>query len=134
MRNPETAARLSEAMAISNMTAKELSDKSGVSESSISQYLHGLFAPRNKTAAKLADVLHVNPMWLMGFDVPMEIPEPQLTGYPHVDFGDSSEKTVQSVRRLLTLATLLNDYGMEKLQERAEELTEMNKYRKDGDD
>ena len=130
MRNPETAARLSEAMAISNMTAKELSDKSGVSESSISQYLHGLFSPRNKTAAKLADVLHVNPMWLMGFDVPMEIPEPQLTGYPHVDFGDSSE---QSVRRLLTLATLLNDYGMEKLQERAEELTEMNKYRKDGD-
>lgn len=76
MRNPETAKRLSEAMNRKKMTAKELSDKSGVSESSISQYLHGLFAPRNKTAAKLADVLQVNPMWLMGFDVKMEVPDP----------------------------------------------------------
>lgn len=72
MRNPETAKRLLEAMNKNKMTAKELSDKSSVSESSISQYLHGLFAPKNKTAAKLANVLHVNPMWLMGFDVPME--------------------------------------------------------------
>ena len=74
MRNPETAKRLSEAMNRMNLTAKELSDKSGVSESSISQYLHGLFAPKNKTAAKLADVLCVNPMWLMGFDVGMAPP------------------------------------------------------------
>ena len=74
MRNPETAKRLSEAMSRKNLTAKELSDKSGVSESSISQYLHGLFAPKNKTAAKLADVLCVNPMWLMGFDVAMAPP------------------------------------------------------------
>lgn len=75
MRNPETAKRLLEAMNKNKMTAKELSDKSSVSESSISQYLHGLFAPKNKTAAKLANVLHVNPMWLMGFDVPMEEPK-----------------------------------------------------------
>lgn len=74
MRNPETAKRLSEAMNRKKLTAKELSDMSGVSESSISQYLHGLFAPKNKTAAKLADVLCVNPMWLMGFDVAMAPP------------------------------------------------------------
>ena len=71
MRNPETAKRLADAMNMKKMSAKELSDKSGVSESSISQYLHGLFAPRNRTAAKLASVLEVNPMWLMGFDVDM---------------------------------------------------------------
>lgn len=70
MKNEETAKRLKFAMAAHKLTAKQLSDKSGVSEPSISQYLHGTFAPKNKTAAKLAKVLHVNPMWLMGFDVP----------------------------------------------------------------
>ena len=71
MKNEETAKRLKQAMDNKNLTAKQLSDKSGVSEPSISQYIHGTFAPRNKTAAKLAKVLQVNPMWLMGFDVPM---------------------------------------------------------------
>ncbi len=70
MKNEETAKRLKFAMDAHKLTAKQLSDKSGVSEPSISQYLHGTFAPKNKTAAKLAKVLHVNPMWLMGFDVP----------------------------------------------------------------
>jgi transcriptional regulator with XRE-family HTH domain len=70
MKNEETAKRLKFAMDACKLTAKQLSDKSGVSEPSISQYLHGTFAPKNKTAAKLAKVLHVNPMWLMGFDVP----------------------------------------------------------------
>ena len=70
MKNEETAKRLKFAMAAHKLTAKQLSDKSGVSEPSISQYLHGTFAPKNQTAAKLAKVLHVNPMWLMGFDVP----------------------------------------------------------------
>ena len=74
MKNEETAKRLKFAMDANKLTAKQLSDKSGVSEPSISQYVHGTFAPRNKTAAKLAKVLQVNPMWLMGFDVPMVDP------------------------------------------------------------
>ena len=74
MKNEETAKRLKLAMDNKNLTAKQLSDKSGVSEPSISQYVHGTFAPRNKTAAKLAKILQVNPMWLMGFDVPMTDP------------------------------------------------------------
>lgn len=74
MKNEETAKRLKLAMDYKNLTAKQLSDKSGVSEPSISQYVHGTFAPRNKTAAKLAKILQVNPMWLMGFDVPMTDP------------------------------------------------------------
>ena len=72
MKNEETAKRLKLAMDNKNLTAKQLSDKPGVSEPSISQYVHGTFAPRNQTAAKLAKILQVNPMWLMGFDVPME--------------------------------------------------------------
>lgn len=71
MKNPETAKRLKEALSLAGITAKQLSDKSGVSQSSISQYTHGTYIPNNVTAAKMAEVLNVSPVWLMGFDVPM---------------------------------------------------------------
>lgn len=55
------------------MSAQDLSTKSGVSKASISQYLSGLYTPKNTSAKKLADVFNVNPAWIMGLDVPMEI-------------------------------------------------------------
>ncbi len=67
-----TAQRLREAMNDANMNATFLSAKSKVSKSSISQYLHGLQSPSNITAAALAKVLDVDPVWLMGFDVSKE--------------------------------------------------------------
>lgn len=51
MKNEETAKRLKLAMDNKNLTAKQLSDKSGVSEPSISQYVHGTFAPKNKKSS-----------------------------------------------------------------------------------
>lgn len=63
--------RLKQALKQTGMNQQELSEKSGVSKASISQYIHGRFAPSNVTACKLGDVLNVNPAWLMGFDVPM---------------------------------------------------------------
>ena len=50
------------------LSPQELADKSGVSKSSISLYLHGYNEPKTKNAKKMADVLGVNPMYLMGFD------------------------------------------------------------------
>lgn len=55
------------------MSAQDLSTKSGVSKASISQYLSGLYTPKNTSAKKIADVFNVNPAWIMGLDVPMEI-------------------------------------------------------------
>ena len=121
MRNPETAQRLLEAMNRKNMTAKQLSDKSGVSEPSISQYIHGLFAPRNKTAAKLADVLNVNPMWLMGFDVPMKEQPKAPTDFSSILVGTdvsnadfvmdmdllSRDMTVEQMDNILTFAKFI---------------------------
>lgn len=66
-----TARRLKEAMDNANMTASELAEKSKVSKSSISQYCHAVQSPSNLSATAMAQVLNVNPMWLMGFDVPM---------------------------------------------------------------
>lgn len=71
MKNEITAKRLSLALSNLNMKPQELADKSGVSKASISQYVNGSHAPSNISSGKMASVLKVNPLWLMGFDVPM---------------------------------------------------------------
>lgn len=72
MKYPETAKRLSYILNLRKMKPQELANKSGVGKSSISQYLNGNHEPQNTNAGAMAEVLHCNPMWLMGFDVPME--------------------------------------------------------------
>ena len=56
---------------MNDMKQQELADKSGVSKNSISQYLSQRSIPSNISAGKMATVLGVNPMWLMGYDVSM---------------------------------------------------------------
>ena len=72
MKNETTAKRLIQALEMNNMKAQELADRSGVSKVSISQYVNGTHAPSNISAGKMAKVLSVNPVWLMGFDAPMK--------------------------------------------------------------
>lgn len=72
MKYPETAKRLSYILNLRRMTAQDLANRSGVGKSSISHYINGSNEPHNKNAGLMAEVLEVNPQWLMGFDVPME--------------------------------------------------------------
>lgn len=73
MKNKLTSDRLKLAMDINNINASTLSRRTSVSEASISQYINGSHAPSNITAGKLAAVLNVDPVWLMGFNVPMNL-------------------------------------------------------------
>lgn len=70
MKFEETARRLRAALDENNMKPQELSERSGVSKSSISQYVNGSHKPSNISAGKMGAVLGVSPMWLMGFDFP----------------------------------------------------------------
>lgn|GEM_PF-5429609 len=67
--NEQTARRLVKAMSDANISQRELAERSGVKESSISHYATGRHAPSNISAAKMAEVLGVDPLYLMGFDV-----------------------------------------------------------------
>lgn len=69
MKFEKTAKRILKAMSDKNLRAQELAVASGVSKASISQYINGSHAPSNISAGKLAAVLNVSPVWLMGFDV-----------------------------------------------------------------
>lgn len=71
MKNELTAKRLQLALSSANISQQELAEKSGVSKSSISQYVNGSHAPGNISAKKIGKILDVESMWLMGFDVEM---------------------------------------------------------------
>ena len=62
-----TARRLNMALTENNMSQQTLSDLSGVSKASISQYIHGRNIPNSESASNMARVLGVRPEWLMGF-------------------------------------------------------------------
>lgn len=68
--------RLREALKIRQMNAAELSEKTGINKSSVSRYLSGESIPRSLAIGKMADALHVNPAWILGYDVPMENGDP----------------------------------------------------------
>ncbi len=68
-RETETARRLLKALSDKDMRPIELSNRTGISKSTISQYMSASYSPRSKNAKKMAEVLDVSPMWLMGFDM-----------------------------------------------------------------
>jgi len=64
--------RLQKAMNIRNIKAIELSEKTGIPKSSLSEYIKGKYEAKQKGIYKLAKALDVSEGWLMGLDVPME--------------------------------------------------------------
>ena len=68
------ASRLQAALQINNVTAAELSRKTGISEGSLSQYLKGTFTPKADKVYLISKELNVSPNWLLAYDDP----EPKL--------------------------------------------------------
>lgn len=64
--------RLAKALTIRGMKQHELCEKTKIPKSAISQYLSGAFEPKQDRLYIIAQALDVDPVWLMGFDVPME--------------------------------------------------------------
>lgn len=64
--------RLEKALRIRNMKPVELHEKTGISESLISKYLSGNAVARQRKLSLISDTLNINPVWLMGYDIPME--------------------------------------------------------------
>lgn len=60
------ARRMKQAMMDKGITQSELSDKSGIGRSNISQYLSGKNKPGSKAMKAIADALDVSEAWLSG--------------------------------------------------------------------
>lgn len=66
--------RLDKALAYREMKPADLAKKTGISEATISQYRSGYAKPKELRLMTIANALNVNPTWLMGLDVSMEVP------------------------------------------------------------
>lgn len=66
------ASRLQTALEMNNMTAAELSRRTGISEGSLSQYLRGTFTPKADKVFLISQTLNVSPNWLLSYDEPDE--------------------------------------------------------------
>lgn len=64
--------RLKIAMENMNFSAIELSRKTNINRSIISQWLKGQYKAKQDKLSILSDVLNVSEVWLMGYDVPMK--------------------------------------------------------------
>lgn len=66
------SARIRKALSARNMTQTELCEKAKISKSTLSEYLKGLYEPKQDKIFILSQALDVDPVWLMGYDVQME--------------------------------------------------------------
>lgn len=71
------SARIAKALSIRGMKQYELCEKTKIPKSAISQYISGAFLPKQDRIFLIAQALNVDPVWLMGYDVPMEKKEGQ---------------------------------------------------------
>ena len=69
--------RIRKALSARNMTQTELCEKAKISKSTLSEYLKGLYEPKQDKVFILSQALNVDPVWLMGYDVPMQKKEEQ---------------------------------------------------------
>lgn len=64
--------RIRKALSARNMTQSELCRRTKIATSAMSEYIKGLYDPKQDKIYIMAQALNVDPVWLMGFDVPME--------------------------------------------------------------
>ena len=83
MESPKTKKRasknLNKILNAIGMSPVELSKDSGVSKSALNHYLKGDLVPSQENAEKMAAVLNVNPLWLMGIQKNMISDQPVVS-------------------------------------------------------
>lgn len=101
--------RLKKAMELNNMKQVDLVEKTGLDKTLINKYLAGISNARQKNLTILADVLNVNEVWLMGYDVPMEreinntdsLKDVRMASYNGVDVEGLSDKEIEEIKQFV---------------------------------
>lgn len=105
--------RLSQLMEEHNETTYSMAERFSLSSPTISRYMTGQMAAKVTTIQLMADYFQVNPIWLMGFDVPkyekitsvskqISQPEPAIMSY-YNQLNPLGQETATEHVRLLTL-------------------------------
>lgn len=91
------AKRLRKALEIRNMKQSELCQRSKIASSAMSEYLSGKYEPKQDKIYIMSEALNVDPVWLMGFDVPMEKSDKKSS--PHEPTLTEGEKVMLELFR-----------------------------------
>ena len=86
----------------------ELSEKTGIPKSAISQYMSGYTKPKQDRIYLISKALNINEAWLLGFDVPME---KQNTSEPLTTISTKNteiSKLIKSTQELTKTINFLN--------------------------
>lgn len=97
------SARIKKALAIRNMKQADLCEKTGISKSSISEWLSGKHEPMQDKVFILAQALDVDPVWLWGYDVPMEKkaqPEAKKIPLTEAELSEGEKLLLQLFRQI----------------------------------
>lgn len=111
----ENARRLKLAMSEAGLSQKDLSAKSGIGKSSLSQYMNGLNWPDdNRKVGQIAEILNVNPAWLMGFDVQMQTESPPSDENPQQRRYYTDDETARFAEDMATNPDLRALYNVQR--------------------
>ena len=100
--------RFNQALEIRNILPVDLSKRTKISEATISQYRSGYAKPKEEKLAIISNALNVNPAWLMGLDVSMELHQAKfdLTDNKiliELDKQNFTDEQMESVKHFLDL-------------------------------
>ena len=82
-----TGKRIQYAINLRNMKQVDVINKTGINKGALSSYISGRYKPKDDSIYKLALVLEVNPEWLRGKDVPMEL---DISSYYYMNAFDDN--------------------------------------------
>lgn len=109
--------RLEIALSVRGIKPVDLAKKTGISESTISQYRSGYSKPKEARLVVIANALGVDPAWLMGLDVPME-PRTKPSGI----MGHLAEEESLYIREIDSIMCQLHEDSKKRLIRYAEKL------------
>lgn len=119
----ELKSRLKTSMSLRNMKAIDLSLKTNIPKSAISQYLSGYAKPKQDRIYLLSKALNVNPVWLMGYNVPMENNEDNGNVLNTLELAE----IVNKIRTDSDIQCLLNIYYNELSEENRKRIVDIAK-------
>ena len=93
------AQRLRKALSIRGMTQSELCRRTKIATSAMSEYLKGLYDPKQDKVYIISQALNVDPVWLMGFDVPME-PDNKKISPDELQLTEGEKALIKLLRRV----------------------------------
>ena len=95
--------RIAKALSIRGMRQADLCQKTNIPKSAISQYISGAFEPKQDRVYLISQALNVDPVWLMGYDVPMEKqvqPETKKVPLTEAELSKGEQLVVELFRQI----------------------------------